>query len=131
MAPITWDTDWDYYSIADHVIIILDPSPHYIQEASIITISPFQHSCSHESYQHLEFSYHVCYYCFLVRTNDYLFSIINSNEIQFMWRSSLIYSYRVTISWHFSVVFVLNQCCCYFLPEFLILFASRFEWLIV
>ena len=28
-------------------------------------------------------------------------------------------------------MFVLNQCCCYFLPEFLILFASGFKWLIM
>jgi len=131
IASTTWGTDWDYCGIADHIVITLNLSPHCIQEASIVTIPPFQHSCSHKSYQHLEFSYHIYCYCFLVRANDYLTSIIDSNEIWFMWASFLIHSYRITILWHFSVVFVLDQYCHYLLPEFLILFASGFEWLIV
>jgi len=37
IAPTTWGTDWDYYSTANHVVIILDPGPCCIQKASIVT----------------------------------------------------------------------------------------------
>ena len=37
-APTTWGANWDYFGTADHVIIILYPSPYCIHEVSIITI---------------------------------------------------------------------------------------------
>jgi len=37
MASTIWGTDWDYCGVANHIVITLDPSSHYIQEASIIT----------------------------------------------------------------------------------------------
>jgi len=134
--PTTWGASWDYCGTADcgtadHVVITLDPSPRCIQETLIITIPPFQHSCLHESYQHLKLPYYICCYCFLVRTDDYLSSIIDSDDIRFMWGSSLIHGYRITILWRFSVVFVFDQCCYYFFPEFWVLFFSEFEWLIM
>ena len=32
----TWGANWDTCSVADHVVIALDPNPCYIQEVSII-----------------------------------------------------------------------------------------------
>jgi len=124
----TWGTD---FGIANHVVITLSPSSCYIQKASIITIPLFQHSYPHKLYQHLEFFYHI--YCdhFLVRANYDLASIIDCNEIWLMWWFSLIYGYRITISWCFSVVLVFDQHCGYFFLEFGILLFSGFEWLIV
>ena len=37
IAPITWGTDWDYFSTADHIIIALCPSPYWRHEISIVT----------------------------------------------------------------------------------------------
>ena len=37
IVPTIWGTDWDICSVANHVIITLDPSPCYNQEVSIIT----------------------------------------------------------------------------------------------
>ena len=36
-TPTTWGADWDYYSTADHVVIILCPSLWCILEVSIVT----------------------------------------------------------------------------------------------
>jgi len=38
MAPTTWGVNWDYCGIADRVVIILNPSPHYIQETLIVIV---------------------------------------------------------------------------------------------
>ena len=34
--------------------------------------------------QHLKFSNYICHHCFLVKTNDYLSSIVDSYEIEFI-----------------------------------------------
>jgi len=106
--PTTWGADWDYFGVANHIVITLYPNPCCIQEISIVTIFSFQHSCPYELYQHLKFSYHI--YCdhFLVRTNYDLASIINCNEVWLVWWSSLIHDYRIAILWCFGVVLVFN-----------------------
>ena len=37
IVPTTWDTDWDYYSAADHVVITPDPKLCWILEVLIVT----------------------------------------------------------------------------------------------
>ena len=36
VASTTWGTNWDYYSAANYVIIILDPKPCWILEILIV-----------------------------------------------------------------------------------------------
>jgi len=37
-APTLWGTNWNYFGIADHIVITLYPSPCWNYKASIITI---------------------------------------------------------------------------------------------
>jgi len=124
-APTTWGADWDYFSIADRVVIILSPSLCCILEVSIITISHFQYLCPYESYQYFKFSYHINGHHFLARTNNDLSLIINSDKEWFVWRTSLKHVYPLSISWGFCIVFTLHYCYCYFFPEFRVSFSSR------
>ena len=105
--------------------------PCYIFEVSIVTISCFQHSCSHESNQYLQFSYHISCHHFLVRTYNDMSSIIDSNEKWIMWWSPLEHVYWIFISWCFYIVFIFHQYCCYFISEVRILFFSRSTCLII
>ena len=120
--PTTWDTDWDNFGVADHTIIALDPISCCIHKASIITIPLFQHSYSHKSNQHFQSTYNMSGYYFLVWTDYYSSMIIDGNEVQFMWRSSLIHGYLISIVWDFYIMFVFHKCSCYFLPELTVLF---------
>jgi len=36
-APTTWGADWDYFGVADYVVITIYPSLCYIQEILIVT----------------------------------------------------------------------------------------------
>ena len=110
---------------------ILSSSPYCILKISIITILYFQHSCSHELNQYLQLFYHICCYHFLVRTNNDLFSIVDSNEKWFVWWSFLEHIYWISIPWGFHVMFIVHQCCCYFFPEIGVLFSPRLKWLVV
>ena len=131
IVPTTWSTDWDYYSAADYVIIILNPSPCCIHKISIVTILHFQHSCPRESYQHLEFSYHIYCHHFLSGSNYDLTLIVDSYEVWFIWQFSLKHGYQITILWCFSVVLVIHQCSHYFFSKIRILFFSGLKWLVM
>ena len=110
---------------------ILNLSPWCILEVSIITIPHFQLSCPHKSDQYLQFSYHIIYDCFIVRTNDNLSLIVNCNKKWFIWWSPLEHSNKISIPYCFCIVFVIHQCCCYFFPEVRILFSPWLKQLVV
>ena len=131
MISTIWGADWDSCSTADYVIITLDPSSCCILEILIITISLFQHLCPYELDQHLEFPYHICSHCFLVKTYDNLSSIVNSYEEWFIWWSFLKHCYWISISWCFGIMLFIHQYSCHFFPKLWILFSSRLKWLIV
>ena len=53
----------------------LCPSLYCILKALIVTIPLFQHSCSHELYQDLQFFYHMCSHYLFARANNDLFPV--------------------------------------------------------
>ena len=130
-APTIWGADWNYFSIADCVIITLNSSLCCILEVSIVTIFYFQHSCLHKSNQHFKLSYYISSHHFLIGTNNDLSPIINGNKVWFMWRPSLKHFYEISILCSFSVVFVVHQSYCHFFPKIGILFSSWSKWLII
>jgi len=121
--PTTWGTDWDNYSIANHIVIALSPSSCCIHKIPIVTIFPFQLSCPHESVQQCEFTYNIHDHYFLVRTNNSLFFHINCYEVGFMEWFSLIHGYWESISWGFHISSLFYKCYSQFFSELVILFS--------
>ena len=131
IMPTTWGTDWDYYGAADHCRHTLYPCPCWLQEASIVTIPPFQVSCPHELDQNFQLSYHMHSYYLFARAYDDLILVIDGNEVWFVWWTSLEHMDLVSISCHIGVIFCFQEYRRYFFPKYRILLSSGFESLVV
>ena len=56
-APTTWGTDWDYFSTANHIVIVLCPSPCWKHEVSIVTLFPLWFFLQKDILNHRDISY--------------------------------------------------------------------------
>ena len=117
VVPTAWGTDWDYMWRSQSCHHTLCPYPRCFLEASIITIPLFQDLCPYESNQNFQLSYHIHGHHLFIRSNYYLISVVDGDEIGFMWQTSLIHGYLLTISWCIGVSFVFQKHFRYFLPE--------------
>ena len=131
VAPTTWGADWDYFSAANHHCYTLCPCLCCLQKTSIVTILPFQNSCPYESDQNLQFSYHMYGHYLFARADNDLILVIHGYEVRFMWWTSLEHRYLISVSCCFHVMFLFQECHCYFFPKYGILFASGLEGLII
>ena len=129
--PTIWGTDWDYSGTADRCHHTLYPCLCWLQEASIVTISPFQVSCPHELNQNLQFFYHMRgHYLFARAYNDSILVVLGY-KIWFVWWTSLEHMDLISISGHICVMFFVQEYCRHFVPKCWILFFSGSEGLVV
>jgi len=131
IMPTTWGADWDYFGTADRCRHTLYPCPCWLQEASIVTIPPFQTSYPHELDQNLQLSYHMCGHYLFARAYNDLILVVLGYEIWFMWWTFLEHIDLISISGRVCVMFSVQECCHHFVPKCQILLFSGSEGLVV